>query len=126
MAMGIELILLVAGYLALASHAAPGVELFVICMSLALGLQNAAFRRTGGISVHTTYLTGMITGLIATEAEKYASQAAPRPATAHDAKVSLLCPIWLAFVLGATTGAAMALRFKALGMLTSSPLSDMG
>jgi uncharacterized membrane protein YoaK (UPF0700 family) len=54
-AMGIEVLFIVVGYLALASHAAVRLELFVVCMSLGLGLQNGAFRRTGGISVHTTY-----------------------------------------------------------------------
>jgi uncharacterized membrane protein YoaK (UPF0700 family) len=67
--MGIEVILIVAASLALASHMAHGVEIFVIFVSLALGLQNGAFRRVGGISVHTTYLTGMITSLISTETE---------------------------------------------------------
>jgi uncharacterized membrane protein YoaK (UPF0700 family) len=56
--MGIEVILLVASSLALASHMAHGVEIFVILVSLALGLQNGAFRRVGGISVHTTDLDG--------------------------------------------------------------------
>jgi uncharacterized membrane protein YoaK (UPF0700 family) len=52
--LAIEVILIGAAYFALVSHVPQGRELFVICMSLALGLQNGAFRRTGGISVHTT------------------------------------------------------------------------
>src|SRR5271157_4334382 len=115
--MGIEVILLVAASLALSSGLAQGVGIFVIFLSLALGLQNGAFRRVGGISVHTTYLTGMITSLISTEAEKYASGEAPPPMRAPDPKMGLLCRIWIAFVLGAGTGAAMVLHFKALGML---------
>ena len=59
--MGIEVILIVAASLALAYKVAHGIEIFVIFVSLALGLQNGAFRHVGGISVHTTYLTGMIT-----------------------------------------------------------------
>jgi uncharacterized membrane protein YoaK (UPF0700 family) len=106
-----------AAYLALASRAASAVEIFVICLSLALGLQNGAFRRTGGISVHTTYLTGMITGLIATEAEKLTLQGASGRATALDSKLGLLCGIWVVFVLGAAMGAAAALHFKELGIL---------
>jgi uncharacterized membrane protein YoaK (UPF0700 family) len=115
--MGIEIILILAASLALASGVAHGVEIFVIFVSLALGLQNGAFRRAGGISVHTTYLTGMITSLISTEAEQYASQVVPPPVSAHDPKISLLCGIWIAFVLGAGTGAAMVLHFGAFGML---------
>jgi uncharacterized membrane protein YoaK (UPF0700 family) len=115
--MGIEIILILAASLALASGVAHGVEIFVIFVSLALGLQNGAFRRAGGISVHTTYLTGMITSLISTEAEQYASQVIPPPVSAHDPKISLLCGIWIVFVLGAGTGAAMVLHFGAVGML---------
>lgn len=100
-AMGIELILIVAASLALASNPPHGVEIFVIFVSLALGLQNGAFRRVGGISVHTTYLTGMITSLISTEAEKYASGEARPPISVLDPKMRLLCGIWAAFVLGA-------------------------
>lgn len=62
------MILTMTAYLALASGAAPRVEIFVICLSLALGMQNGAFQRTGGISVHTTYLTGLITSVITAEA----------------------------------------------------------
>jgi uncharacterized membrane protein YoaK (UPF0700 family) len=62
--LGIEVILIVVASLVLASDMAHGVGIFVIFVSLALGLQNGAFRRVAGISVHTTYLTGMITSLI--------------------------------------------------------------
>ena len=120
--MGIEVILIVAASLALASDMAHGVELFVIFVSLALGLQNGAFRRVGGISVHTTYLTGMITSLISTTTERHASEVTPPTLGSPDPKVGLLCGIWIAFVLSAGTGAAMVLHFKALGMLGAALL----
>jgi uncharacterized membrane protein YoaK (UPF0700 family) len=120
--MGIEVILIVAASLALTSDMAHGVELFVIFVSLALGLQNGAFRRVGGISVHTTYLTGMITSLISTTTERHASEVTPPTLGSPDPKVGLLCGIWIAFVLGAGTGAAMVLHFKALGMLGAAVL----
>ncbi len=115
--MGIEVILLVAASLALSSGLPHGVGIFVIFLSLALGLQNGAFRRVGGTSVHTTYLTGMITSLISTEAEQYTSEEVPHDVRAHDPKIELLCVIWIAFVVGAGTGAALVLHFGALGML---------
>jgi uncharacterized membrane protein YoaK (UPF0700 family) len=115
--MGIEVILIVAASLALASDMAHGVELFVIFVSLALGLQNGAFRRVGGISVHTTYLTGTITSLISTTTERHASEVTPPTLGSPDPKAGLLCGIWITFVTGAGTGAAMVLHFKALGML---------
>jgi uncharacterized membrane protein YoaK (UPF0700 family) len=82
--LGIEVILTMTAYLALASRAAPRVEIFLVCVSLALGLQNGAFQRTGGISVHTTYLTGMITRLMTAEAEK------PQITSPGDPKLNLL------------------------------------
>ncbi len=100
--MAIEVILIVAGYF------------------LALGLQNGAFRRTGGISVHTTYLTGTITGLIATETEKLALRGTSVPATSPDPKFGLLWGIWAVFVLGAAIGAAAAFHFKERGILGSA------
>jgi uncharacterized membrane protein YoaK (UPF0700 family) len=120
--MGIEVILIVAASLALSSGMARGAGIFVFFLSLALGLQNGAFRHVGGISVHTTYLTGMITSLISTEAEQYASEVIPPVARNHDPKIGLLCGIWIAFVLGAGTGAAMVLHFGAVGMLGAALL----
>jgi uncharacterized membrane protein YoaK (UPF0700 family) len=120
--MGIEVILIVAASLALSSGLAHGIGIFVIFLSLALGLQNGAFRRVGGISVHTTYLTGMITSLILTEAEQYASEEVPHDVRAHDPKIQLLCGIWIAFALGAGTGAAMVFHLGALEMLGAALL----
>ena len=120
--MGIEVILIVTASFALSSGLAYRVGIFVILLSLALGIQNGAFRRIGGISVHTTYLTGMITSLISTEAEQYASEEVPHDVRAHDPKIELLCGIWIAFVLGAGAGAAMSFHFKALGMLGAALL----
>jgi uncharacterized membrane protein YoaK (UPF0700 family) len=115
--MGIEVILIVAASLTVASHANYGVGLFVIFLSLALGLQNGAFRHAGGISVHTTYLTGMLTSLISTAAEKRTSAVVSPPVSGPNPKIDLLFGIWIAFVLGAGTGAAMVLHFRAFGML---------
>ena len=120
--MGIEAILLAAASLTVASHELDGAGLFVIFVSLALGLQNGAYRHAGGISVHTTYLTGMITSLISTEAEQYTSEEVPHDVRPHDPKIELLCVIWIAFVVGAGTGAALVLHFGALGMLGAALL----
>jgi uncharacterized membrane protein YoaK (UPF0700 family) len=116
-AFALEVILVTAGSFALIFHAAAGTEVFVLCLSLALGLQNGTFRRAGGISVHTTYLTGMITGLMVTEAEKFLSGTTAGAPSAHDVKRRLLCGIWISFFLGAATGAALVFRFKEAGML---------
>ena len=109
--LSIEVILTLIAYLVIAARAAPGVEIFVVFMSLALGMQNGAFQRTGGISVHTTYLTGMVTSLMTAEAKKAQIMAT------RDPKLKLLYGIWLAFFLGGTMGAAMAFRFKDASIL---------
>src|ERR1700758_705991 len=113
--MGIEVILIVTAYWA--SQAALGTEAFVACMSLALGLQNGAFRRTGGISVHTTYLTGTITSLIGMRMALHGPPPIPIAAATTEAKVRMSCGIWVAFVVGSGTGAAMVLRFGKVGIL---------
>jgi uncharacterized membrane protein YoaK (UPF0700 family) len=96
--------------------------LFVSCMSLALGLQNGAFSQAGGISVHTTYLTGMITSLLKTEAQRHSSETTAHDKLASDHKVSLLCGIWLVFILGATVGAAMVFWLGAPGVIGAAIL----
>jgi len=120
--MGIEVILIVAASLVLASGLAHGAGVFVIFMSFALGLQNGALRRVGSVSVHTTYLTGMITSLISAETEKYVLQGVPRSGSSSDPKIALLCELWIAFVFGAGAGAAMALHFRATGVLGAALL----
>lgn len=88
-----------------------------MCMSLALGVQNGAFRRVGGIGVHTTYLTGTITSVITLEAERYSSYLVPLTASTESPKIALIAQIWTAFVLGAISGAAATLRFKQWGIV---------
>lgn len=116
------MILIVAAALALASGVAPRVQIFVILLSLALGLQNGVFRRVGGGDFHTTYLTGMITSPISTETENYISEVSPTPVGTPDPKRGLLVRMWIAFVLGAGIGAAMVFHFKGFGILGTTVL----
>lgn len=120
--MSIEILLILASYLALLSHAAWRIEIFVVCVALALGLQNGAFRRAGAISVHTTYLTGTITSLISTQMERYGSSVIPSPVTTPDPKLKIFCGIWIAFVLGGGAGAATVFRFGDVGILGAALL----
>jgi uncharacterized membrane protein YoaK (UPF0700 family) len=117
--LSIEVILTLTAYLESAFHAALRVEVFVVCMSLALGMQNGAFQRTGGISVHTTYLTGLITSLMTAEARR------PQILSARDPRLNLLYGIWLAFFAGAVIVAAMAFQFKKTGILGTTFLLVM-
>jgi uncharacterized membrane protein YoaK (UPF0700 family) len=110
-----ELILIVSAPLILSARLG-GAQAFVLCVSLALGLQNGAFRRVGGIGVHTTYLTGMITSLISSAAEKYSSRLVPPSASPYNPKIALIAQIWIAFILGAISGAAATLHFRQWGL----------
>jgi len=112
-----ELILIVGSYLALMSHAIAGTEIFVICLALALGLQNGAFHRAGHITVHTTYITGMITSLMLKQAEQFVPKADGGSVDSRRQTVRLLSGVWLSFFLGAATGAAMVMRFNEAGIL---------
>ena len=60
--MFIEVLLIVSASLFLINRAND--ELFIVCMCLALGIQNGALDKTNGISVHSTYMTGMVTTLM--------------------------------------------------------------
>jgi len=112
-----ELILVVGSYLALISHAIAGTEIFVICLALALGLQNGAFHRAGHVTVHTTYITGMITSLMLKQAEQFVPQADGGSTGSRRQTVRLLSGVWLSFFLGAAAGAAMVMQFKEAGIL---------
>jgi uncharacterized membrane protein YoaK (UPF0700 family) len=113
--LGLEIVLICLAYLALASPLAFRHGLFVICMALALGLQNGAWQGAGGLTVHSTYITGMITNLLTTGTQKYishpAQEARPNP------KISLLSGIGVAFIAGAALGAVLVFHFDALGIL---------
>jgi uncharacterized membrane protein YoaK (UPF0700 family) len=120
--LGAEIVLISTAYLVLTSDLTVRFGLFVSCMSLALGLQNGAFSQAGGISVHTTYLTGMITSLLKTEAQRHSSETTAHDKLASDQKVSLLCGIWLAFILGATVGAVLVFSLGAPGVIGAAIL----
>src|SRR6266481_3391214 len=120
--MTIEIVLISTAYLALTSHLKARFGLFVGCVSLALGLQNGAFSQAGGISVHTTYLTGMITSLLKTEAQRHSSETTVHDKLASAQKVRLLGGVWLVFVVGAAVGAAMVFWLGAPGVFGAALL----
>jgi uncharacterized membrane protein YoaK (UPF0700 family) len=113
--LGLEVVLVVSAYFALIAHLGARLELFVICMALALGLQNGAWREAGGITVHSTYLSGMTTNLLTLAVTRYISPAGSESTSGP--KISLLSGILLSFLFGAVLGAALVFRFQALGIL---------
>ena len=98
-------------------------ELFIMLMCLALGLQNGALQKAEGVSVHTTYVTGMVTTLIkhsfgqlkpvSRRQPAEPRQGAPNQRPPNQNPTSkLIGALWLAFALGAGGGASMVLHFK--------------
>ena len=114
-AIAVETLLMLGAYWAFTHLPIAGTEVFVVLLSLALGLQNGAVRRAGALSVHTTYLTGMITGLLVAEAERIHFRASSQATS--DPSMRVVGGIWLLFFVGAAVGAALADHFNAAGIL---------
>lgn len=121
-ALGVEAILIVGGYWALAHHPDAGAGIFVVCLSLALGLQNGAIRRIGNLGVHTTYLTGMITGLLVAQTERPRLQPAAPAADSAALRAQVVLGICVMFFLGAAIAAVLTHRFGAAGILLILPI----
>ena len=113
-----ELLLIVIASLLLAARANK--EGFIICMCLALGIQNDALRKTNRISVHSTYMTGMVTTLLQKSfAHFFPKRDAKEPSArqSSDAAIGILAPMWFTFVGGAITGAVIVASLHSGGLL---------
>jgi uncharacterized membrane protein YoaK (UPF0700 family) len=118
LAMFVELLLVGAAFLFLWNHANN--ELFIVCMCLALGIQNDALRKTNQVGVHSTYMTGMVTTLIQKGFSYWLSDRSVENKSARDSAsvaIHVLAPMWISFILGAVVGAVMVACFHALGLL---------
>jgi len=116
--MSTEVLLIVSAVLFLANRANN--ELFIGCMCLALGIQNDALRKTNGISVHTTYTTGMVTTLMQKVFQHCFPKQGPKaesPRPSSDAAIQVLAPIWLSFLVGAVAGALLVVSLHSSGLL---------
>ncbi|MDB6064584.1 MAG: hypothetical protein JWR26_792 [Pedosphaera sp.] len=98
----------------LRAHPAWEFQLFTALLAIALGLQSSTLRRVRGQSVHTTYITGMLTQFTE-DAEAWLFHLFDRlrgkpPGESnpinedHVGKMILYGGIWLAFALGAICG----------------------
>lgn len=118
LAMFVELVLFGAAFLFIWNHANN--ELFILCMCLALGIQNDSLRKTNQVSVHSTYMTGMVTTLM----QKGFSYLLPdrslegkTPTDSASTAIHVLAPMWISFIVGAVTGAVVVARFHTMGLL---------
>jgi uncharacterized membrane protein YoaK (UPF0700 family) len=89
-AMLIELLLFLSASLFVSKGAN---ELFIVCMCLALGIQNGALHRTNGISVHSTFMTGMVTTLLHKSFDHFL-QRGVRKRTLQNNRLALLSEFW--------------------------------
>jgi uncharacterized membrane protein YoaK (UPF0700 family) len=87
----------------------------VALLVVAMGLQNAGLRRVRGHTVHTTFVTGMLTDLahesVASAVWWWDARATRQSGSGGDARrspsngrVAMLAGIWTAYVLGAAAG----------------------
>jgi uncharacterized membrane protein YoaK (UPF0700 family) len=101
--------------------------LLVALLSVAMGVQTAALRRAGSSTVHTTYITGMLTSVAK---EMVAALFALRDGNREPASASvgvlpkrfsparlLMGGIWVAFVLGAIAGGFVTAQGEANAVL---------
>jgi uncharacterized membrane protein YoaK (UPF0700 family) len=117
-AMSIEVLLFLSASLFLSNRANE--ELFIVCMCLALGIQNGAHHKTNGISVHSTYMTGMVTALIQKSFDHFSSKQSSKEDFSRDSgrlTIQVLGPMWISFLLGALTGAVIVSSFQRMGLL---------
>jgi uncharacterized membrane protein YoaK (UPF0700 family) len=116
--MFIEVLLILSACLFLANRVNH--EPFIVCMCLALGIQNDAVRKTNGFSVHSTYVTGMVTTLMQKGFQHFFSTRSPEPDSAKHsagAAIQVLAPMWISFLFGALAGALMVASFHSIGLL---------
>lgn len=95
-------------------------ELFIVCMCLALGMQNGALNKTNGISVHSTYMTGMVTGLMQKSFDHlFANRSSKEHSSRDSARLTLQVPasMWMSFIFGAVTGSVLVSSLHTTGLL---------
>ena len=117
-AMAVEVLLFVSAFLCLTNRAHEGP--FIACMCLALGLQNGALSKTKGISVHSTYMTGMVTTLTQKSFDYLASEPSPPEGVSTPSArltIQVLAWMWVSFIFGAVAGAVLASSLHRLGLL---------
>lgn len=117
-AMLLEVLLFLSAGLLLMNGAAP--EWFIVCMCLALGIQNGALSKTKGISVHSTYMTGMVTTLMQKSFDRLFLKPGPKEQTSNRPAplgIQILASMWISFIFGALMGAVMVSSFHSIGLL---------
>jgi uncharacterized membrane protein YoaK (UPF0700 family) len=114
----LEVLLFLGAGLLLMNGATP--EWFIVCMCLALGIQNGALNKTNGISVHSTDMTGMVTTLTQKSFDRFLLKPGPKEDTSNRSAplgIQILASMWISFIFGAVIGAVMVSSFHSIGLL---------
>jgi uncharacterized membrane protein YoaK (UPF0700 family) len=88
-------------------------------MCLALGIQNGALDKTKGISVHSTYMTGMVTTLMQKSFGRLFSRRSLKEDFSKNSArltIQVLAPMWISFICGALAGAVIVSSFHSIGL----------
>lgn len=72
----------------------------LVCLSLALGLQNGTFSKSEGVSVHATYITGDATSLLVSLLRRPDAHSSGKSPGKHTT-ITVLGVIWPSFATGA-------------------------
>ncbi len=114
-ALSFETILVACAAMSGTLHALNPKTILVTCLCLALGIQNGVFRKTDGVSVHATYVTGDVTSLIAslfpTNPAKASRSQAGKGHQEKGTTLKVLGSTWLSFSGGALVSVLMVRRF---------------
>ena len=80
-------------------------DLQAAILAFAMGVQTATFRRVDGVTVRTTFVTGMVTQLAEELAARFAGRHDAPAGRGFARRVATLASIWPCFLTGAVAGA---------------------
>ncbi len=104
------------------THGSPTKLFMLLCLCVALGLQNGTFSKSEGVSVHATYITGDATSLLGAllrRPDAGSSKKSPNKGTT----VTVLSVIWPSFAVGALIAELAVHHFGAHALwLLEAPL----
>jgi len=91
----VESLMVLAAPLGLLRHSNHADLQLILALCLAMGLQNGVYRKVAGIGLHTNYITGDATTLLATLVQRTREDGEPYK------KVKTIGSIWIGFAFGA-------------------------
>ena len=97
------------------AHNTHSGEFILLCLSLALGLQNGVFSKSQGVSVHATYITGDVTNLLTSLVRKEGGEAR-NWSSQKRTTIRVLLTTSLSFIAGAVLAGFAVHRFNSYAL----------